>query len=174
MIIKIFTIVLIFNTLLPTDFIFAQENTSSDTANPLEKKDEKKVQESFNRQIYANCENKDGTIKTGNAEDGGVLQYNIDCAPFHAQEILDFRSKGRSEWSILNWINRIVTFFYRMAFVAAILGVFVAGIKYIRAGGEGGFSAAKDALKWALIGFLVSGTAWTLVAMWSRAMSMLA
>jgi hypothetical protein len=31
----------------------------------------------------------------------------------------------------------------------------IAGLKYIKAGGEGGFAVAKDVLKFALIGFLV-------------------
>jgi hypothetical protein len=101
----------------------------------------------------------------------GTLQYNLDCAPWANDKILDLT--GKSNWSIVSWFVRLITFAYRVAFVMTIVAVFIAGLKYIKAGGEGGFAVAKDALKFALIGFLVTSTSWSIVAMFSKAMSMI-
>jgi hypothetical protein len=100
----------------------------------------------------------------------GTLQYNLDCAPWANDKILDLT--GKSDWSIVSWFVRLITFAYRVAFVMTIVAIFIAGLKYIKAGGEGGFAVAKDALKFALIGFLVTSTSWSIVAMFSKAMSM--
>jgi hypothetical protein len=126
---------------------------------------EKKESTQFKRDLHP-CDSQKGegfAIK-------GTLQYNLDCAPWANDKILDIT--GQSNWSIVSWFVRLITFAYRIAFVMTIVAVFIAGLKYIKAGGEGGFAVAKDALKFALIGFLVTSTSWSIVAMFSKAMSM--
>lgn len=101
----------------------------------------------------------------------GFLQYNLDCVPWHNDKILDLQ--GNSKWSIVSWLIRLISVFYRLAFVMTVIAIFIAGSKYIKAGGQGGFEVAKDALKFALIGFVVTSTSWAIMTMFMRAMTML-
>jgi hypothetical protein len=161
----LFIPILMVGFFIPTSFGQGKEEVKT-TQKATEQETQKKEESTqFQRDLHP-CDSQKGegfAIK-------GTLQYNLDCAPWANDKILDLT--GKSNWSIVSWFVRLITFAYRVAFVMTIVAVFVAGLKYIKAGGEGGFAVAKDALKFALIGFLVTSTSWTIVAMFSRAMSM--
>jgi hypothetical protein len=91
---------------------------------------------------------------------GGVLRYDIDCAPFHHDGILDLT--GRHSWSIVGWIQRLLIFAYRLAFGFAVAALLWASVSYFRAGIAGGggmasgYEAAKTMLSAALVGILIA------------------
>ena len=150
-------------------FYDISSSSSKTTANTETKTDDNK--ERVTIQPHDCMTNQDRFYNTG-SKSIGVLKYDIDCAPFHNKEILDFTSK--SNWSIVSWLGRMMRFFYRLSLVIGIIGLFYSGIQYVRAGGgEAGFSSAKSSLMASLMGFVIGGTAWTIVAMWSKAMSMI-
>ncbi|MCP5498745.1 MAG: hypothetical protein H7A25_02485 [Leptospiraceae bacterium] len=105
---KILNIIFILVLLVNLSVSFAQKkigNVNSQTPTETEQKeleeDNKKRKETFQRAQHP-CENVENGRKASATVKGGLLQYNIDCAPFHAQEILDLT--GKSEHSVIGWV----------------------------------------------------------------------
>jgi hypothetical protein len=94
----------------------------------------------------------------------GVLKYDLDCAAFNQDQVLDLT--GKSSYSIVGWIPRIITIVYRFMFTIAVIAFLIASFKYYKAavtgkGGFGvGFQEAKVALTSSLVGFLIASSAW--------------